>query len=633
MLKNYRTLLPSINKRISNNQYIYRLQTQPSSVVRYASSSSSTTGSAASSSSNDGDEFKYKSSKGLFFECVRIGSVAAVASLGTFYFLHNSYYNDPSKLHSESINKNWTERKYGGRKEFDHAYPEFEKLLGDRVTTDDDELRRHGYSEWCSLKIPPNLTPIAVAYPKTTEEVSNIAKLCHKYRLPMIGYSGGSSLEGNFTAPYGGICIDFSLMNKIIKVRPEDMDATVQPGVGWMDLNGQLKKEGLNLFLPVDPGPIAKIGGMVSTSCSGTNCVRYGPMRNWIVNLTVVLADGSIIKTRGRPRKSSAGYNLNHLFAGSEGTLGLITEITVKLDVVPEKTSIALCPFPTIRDATDTAIDIIRAGIPVHCVELMDEVQMWAINNSGYTKRKWDEQSTLFFKFSGSPAYIEEQVSKAKKIAASHGSNKFIFAKTEEEGNEIWAARKESLWHSLALAPTGSENYATDVAVPMSKLADLIEDSKRDLINSGIAFGTSMGHVGDGNFHAGLIYNPETEKDIAGKVAENINYRGLALEGTCSGEHGIGVGKVDYLVGELGTDVINLMHTIKIALDPLELLNPGKVFTKAAIERGLEQEKNGTWGGKNFNFHKFEESDERRSILEILEERRLKQKQATEHTA
>lgn len=632
MLRNFKTVSPSF-KRFAISRSAYKVNIQLTSAVRHASSSSTSTSSSNPSPSKAEGGFKYNPFNRSPFEWVRITSAALIASLGTYYFLHESYYNDPSKLHPESINKNWVDRKYGGRKEFEQAYPEFEKLLEDRVTTDDDELRRHGYSEWCSLKIPPNLTPIAVVYPKTTEEVSSIAKICHKYRLPMIGYSGGSSLEGNFTAPHGGICIDFSLMNKIIKVRPEDMDATVQPGVGWMDLNEQLKKDGINLFLPVDPGPIAKIGGMVSTSCSGTNCVRYGPMRNWIVNLTVVLADGSIIKTRQRPRKSSAGYNLNHLFSGSEGTLGLITEITVKLDVVPEKTSIALCPFPTIRDATDTAIDIIRAGIPVHCVELMDEVQMWAINNSGYTKRKWDEESTLFFKFSGSPAFIEEQVAKAKKIAASHGSDKFIFAKTEEEGNEIWAARKESLWHSLALAPPGSENYSTDAAVPMSKLAELIEESKKDLIDSGIAFGTSMGHVGDGNFHAGLIYNPENEKDIANKVAENINYRGLALEGTCSGEHGVGVGKVDYLVAELGTDVINLMHTIKLALDPLELLNPGKVFTKAAIERGLEKEKNGTLGGKNFKFHKFEGNGDKRPILERLEERRLKQKQAAEQTS
>lgn len=624
MLRNSRSIGSKLTRLSSRCTISLTYSRAIPSALRYSSSSSSE--GTKSDSTNNGS--KQSSIRKPTLEWIHAGGAAVTASLITFFVLHNYYYNDPSKLHPESINKIWPERKYGGLKEFNQAYPEFEKLLTpDRVTTDDEELRRHGYSEWSTLRITHDLSPIAVVYPTSTEEVSGIAKICHKYRLPMVGYSGGSSLEGNFTAPYGGICIDFTLMNKVIDVRPEDMDATVQPGVGWMDLNEKLKKDGINLFLPVDPGPIAKIGGMVSTSCSGTNCVRYGPMRNWVVNLTVVLADGSIIKTRQRPRKSSAGYNLNHLFAGAEGTLGLITEITVKLDVVPEKTSVAVCPFPKLRDATSTAIDIIRAGIPVHCVELMDDVQMWAINNSGYTEKRWDEKPTLFFKFSGSPAYIEEQVAKARKIAEEHNAGKFIFAETEKEGNEIWAARKESLWHSLALAPKGSENYATDVAVPMSKLADLIEESQKDLVDSGIAFATSLGHVGDGNFHASLIYNPKTEKEVAGKVAENINYRGLALEGTCTGEHGVGVGKVDYLVGELGTDVINLMHTIKMALDPYELLNPGKVFTKEALQRGLEKENNGTWGGKNFKFHKFKGSDDKRPAIERIEERLAKEKQ------
>lgn len=539
---------------------------------------------------------------------------ATVASAVTYIYARNEF-RDPSALRPESIDRVWTNRKYGAKAELEQAFPELAAFLGERVTTDSDELKRHGYSEWSTINIDRN--PIAIVYPETTEEVSRIARICHKYKLPMIGFSGGSSLEGNFSAPHGGVCVDFTHMNKVIAIRPDDLDATVQPGVGWMDLNEQLKRDGINLFFPVDPGPIAKIGGMVSTSCSGTNCVRYGPMRDHIVNLTIVLADGTIVKTRGRPRKTSAGYNLNHLFAGSEGTLGLITEITIKLAVVPERVTVAVCNFPTIHNATSAAISIIRAGIPVHCVELMDDVQMWALNQAGSTRRKWPEQSTLFFKFSGSHAFVDEQISKAKEIAKSFDSGSFDFAKDEEEEHEIWSARKEVLWSTIALGPKDGKIYTTDVAVPISRLAELVEATKKDLVDSGVIFGSSLGHVGDGNFHASILYhNTEEDAKIAKKVAENVNYRGLALDGTCTGEHGIGMGKVDYLVDELGTDVISLMHTIKLALDPFELLNPGKVFTKDALERGLEKEKNGTWGGKGFKLHHFENTTGKTTFID-----------------
>lgn len=504
---------------------------------------------------------------------------------------------EEEKEKGQSIKRIWPDRKYGGLTEFNQALPEFETLLGaDRIVMDEEDLKRHGFNEWTPATVAvAGSIPIAIAYPKSTEEVSEIAKICHKYKLPMIGFSGGSSLEGNFSAPYGGICIDFALMNKVIEIRPDDMDATVQPAVGWVELNEKLKRDGINLFFGVDPGPIAKIGGMVGTSCSGTNCVRYGPMRDHVVNLTVVLADGSIIKTRQRPRKTSAGYNLNHLFCGSEGTLGLITEITVKLQVVPELTTVAICPFPTVRGATATAIDIIRAGIPIHCVELMDEVQMWAVNNSGYTKRKWAEEPTLFFKFSGTKAYVAEQILQAQRIAKVHNGTKFEFARDDSEGHQLWSARKEALWCSMALGPKNGLIYTTDVAVPMSKLADLIMDTKADIKNAGVAYGSALGHVGDGNFHATLIYNntPEDEA-VAKQVAKNVVFRGLELGGTCTGEHGVGVSKINYLVAELGTDTINLMHTIKMALDPYELLNPGKLFTKEATEAGLLKELDGT---------------------------------------
>lgn len=542
-------------------------------------------------STNDSSSTGQKS-----FSTLQVVAVTASA-VGGLTYLGTKLYLDQNEERGQSIKKIWPKVQYGGLTEFQKALPEFEEFLGSgRITTDEEDLKRHGFNEWTPATVAvAGSIPIAIVYPNSTEEVSNIAKICHKYKLPMIGFSGGSSLEGNFSAPYGGICIDFAHMNKIVEIRPDDMDATVQPSVGWVELNQNLQDNGINLFFGVDPGPIAKIGGMVGTSCSGTNCVKYGPMRDHVVNLTVVLADGSIIKTRQRPRKTSAGYNLNHLFCGSEGTLGLITEITVKLQVVPEKTTVAICPFPTVRGATATAIDIIRAGIPIHCVELMDDVQMWAVNNSGYTQRKWVEEPTLFFKFSGSATYVQEQIKRAQEIAKRNNGTKFEFARDDEEGHQLWSARKEALWCSMALGPKNGKLYTTDVAVPMSKLADLIMDTKEDIANAGVAYGSALGHVGDGNFHATLIYNDTPEDEaIAKQVAQNVVYRGLELEGTCTGEHGVGVSKIDYLVSELGTDTINLMHTIKMALDPYELLNPGKLFTQSATEKGRLKELNGT---------------------------------------
>lgn len=478
---------------------------------------------------------------------------------------------------------------YGGKDAFHKALTELEQVVTkSRVTTDPDVLHAHGYSDWSTYNVDTN--PIAVIYPETTEEVSAIARICYHHKLPMIGFSGGSSLEGNFCAPYGGICIDFAHMNKIIKVRPDDMDITLQPAIGWMDLNRYLEEENYGMFLAVDPGPTAQIGGMIATSCSGTNCVRYGPMRDHIINLTVVLADGSIIKTRQRPRKSSAGYNLNHLFCGSEGTLGLITEATLKLQPIPAQTNVAVCSFPTVRDATAASTDIIRAGIPVQAIELLDDKQMWAINQAGYTSRKWLEQPTLFIKFSGTKSSIEEQIDRAKRLSNPHNGSQFIFAKNEEEGHQLWAARKEALWSNLAVGPKDGKVFSTDVAVPISKLADLVLTAQRKLseIKSDKVFATTLGHVGDGNFHCSIIYTDEDKAEVS-ELARAIVEEGLALEGTCTGEHGVGAGKIEYLVDELGTEPVALMRTIKLALDPYELLNPGKIFTAESLRRNSKE--------------------------------------------
>src|SRR5436190_3744580 len=290
--------------------------------------------------------------------------------------------------------------------------------------------------------------------------------------MPMIPYSGGSSLEGNFSAPFGGMSIDFAFMDKIIELHADDMDVVVQPSMQWMHLNNEIKESGL--FFPIDPGPSAKIGGMVGTNCSGTNAVRYGTMKDWVLNLTVVLADGRIIKTRRRPRKTAAGYNLTGMFVGSEGTLGIVTEITLKLAVIPEETRVGVATFPTIRDAASAAMQVIRTGVPVQCMEILDDVQMSVINRAGGTNRTWKEVPTLFFKFSGTHSAVADNIKDTKSIAKTNRSTSFEFAKTDQEAHDSWSARKQSLWSMLALRKEGSEILSTEVEVPISRLPDII---------------------------------------------------------------------------------------------------------------------------------------------------------------
>ncbi|KAF2435680.1 D-lactate dehydrogenase mitochondrial precursor [Tothia fuscella] len=465
---------------------------------------------------------------------------------------------------------------YGTKGDMEKAIDDLRTSLGkDTVSTDDEDLHAHGYSEWSSINI--DQLPVAVAYPKSTEEVSQIAKVCHKYRMPMIPYSGGSSLEANFSAPYGGMSIDFTYMDQVLALHEDDMDVVVQPSVPWMSLNDQIKHSGL--FFPVDPGPSARIGGMVGTSCSGTNAVRYGTMKDWVINLTVVLADGTIIKTRRRPRKSSAGYNLTNIFVGSEGTLGLVTEITLKLAVVPQETSVAVVTFPSIREAAAAASKIMRAGVPVAAMEIMDEVQMSVINRTGSTKRKWKEVPTMFFKFSGTKAGVKENVLQVKGIANKHHSGEFEFAMDAEEQVTLWSARKEALWSMMALRREGDEVWSTDVAVPLSRLPDIMEISKKEMDDLGL-FASMLGHIGDGNFHESILYNGQDPKERAAveKCIHDMVDRALEMEGTCTGEHGIGLGKKESLVKELGLDTIGVMQSIKGALDPNWLMNPGKII-------------------------------------------------------
>ncbi|THZ68278.1 FAD-binding domain-containing protein [Aureobasidium pullulans] len=449
---------------------------------------------------------------------------------------------------------------------------------------DDDELHRHGYSEWSTINV--DVLPIAVVYPKSTEEVSEIAKICYKRKIPIVPYSGGSSLEGNFSAPYGGFCIDFAFMDKILALHDDDLDVVVQPAIGWMKLNEDISHSGL--FFPVDPGPSAMIGGMTGTNCSGTNAVRYGTMKDNVLNLTVVLADGTIIKTKRRPRKSSAGYNLTGMFIGSEGTLGIVTEITLKLQVIPQETSVAVVTFPTIRDAASAASKIIKAGIPIGAMEIMDEVQMSVVNKSKSTKKVWREVPTMFFKFSGTKAGVKENVGLVKDLSKQCKSIDFEFTADADEQKKLWSARKESLWSMLSLRKGDEEVWSTDVAVPLSRLPDIIEVSKREMDELGI-FSSALGHVGDGNFHECIMYNgkdPEEKKKVEECVTRMVD-RALEMEGTCTGEHGIGLGKKKSLIKELGLDTIGVMQKVKLSLDPHWLMNPGKVFDHPAQDKPM----------------------------------------------
>jgi len=353
--------------------------------------------------------------------------------------------------------------RYGTKRDWENGIALLKDIVGDdNVDMQQDELERHGLSEWSSYIPNPEARyePHVIVYPETTEQVSDIARVAHKYKLPIIPFSGGTSLEGHLSAPRGGICIDFAKMDRIIDIHEEDLDAIVQPGVGWEELNTVLESRGL--WFPPDPGPGAKIGGMVGTGCSGTNAGRYGTMRDWVVNLTVVLADGTIIKTRQRPRKSSAGYDLTHLFIGSEGTLGIITEVCVKLAVLPQETSVAVVSFPTIRDAASTVAATVKNAIPVAAMELLDDNQMRTINLTKATARSWAEQPTLFIKFAGTKEGVKEQIAQIRKIAKQNNGGKFEFAKNKDEQRHLWSARKEALFSVLALREKAGEVWTTD---------------------------------------------------------------------------------------------------------------------------------------------------------------------------
>ncbi len=443
-------------------------------------------------------------------------------------------------------------------------------LGGDRVSTNPGILDRHGHDESYHETHQPDV----VVFPQSTEEVSQIMKLARRHGAPVIPFGVGTSLEGHVAALEGGVSVDMGRMNRVLEVNGEDLDVLVQAGVTRKQLNSELRDSGL--FFPIDPGADATIGGMTATRASGTNAVRYGTMRENVLGLTVVLADGRVIKTGGRARKSAAGYDLTRLFVGSEGTLGLITEIRLRLYGIPEAIAAAVAPFPTIGDAVNTVIRVIQSGIPVARIELLDEVQLDAVNR--YSQLDYPVAPTLFFEFHGSEAGVAEQSAAVKALAAEFGAGDFRWSTLAEERNKLWQARHNAYYAGLNLRP-GSKGWPTDVCVPISRLADCIVETKKD-IEAHKLLAPIVGHVGDGNFHTCLVIDPDSPAEL--KAAEEFNQRlvtrALAMGGTCTGEHGIGTGKMAFLEQEHGPDAIGLMRLLKQAIDPDNRMNPGKIF-------------------------------------------------------
>ena len=441
-------------------------------------------------------------------------------------------------------------------------------VLGDRVTTSRGVREHHGKDE----SYYPYAAPDAVAFPRSTEEVRDIVDVCRRYHTPMIPYGVGTSLEGHILANAGGVCIDMSQMNKVLAIHAEDLDAVVQAGVTRKQLNEEIRHAGL--MFPVDPGADATIGGMAATRASGTNAVRYGTMRENVLSLTVVTADGRIIKTSRRPRKSAAGYDLTRLFVGSEGTLGIITEVTVRLYAVPDAMSAAVCSFRDMKGAVDTVIQTLQHGIPIARSEALCGLTMKAIN--AYNKTSYKEQPTLWIEFHGTEAGVAEQAQLVQAIATENGGEGFEWATKPEDRNRLWSARHQAYFAGLQLRP-GARAVSTDVCVPISRLTECIVETTRDIERASMPI-PLFGHVGDGNFHCMVLIRPDSDADLGEAKAFNDRLvdRALSMEGTCTGEHGIGSGKIKSLKKELG-DAVDLMVAIKRTFDPDNLMNPGKV--------------------------------------------------------
>jgi D-lactate dehydrogenase (cytochrome) len=441
--------------------------------------------------------------------------------------------------------------------------------FGDRFTRAESVRRQHGnIFTWYE-----NQPPDAVVFATSTEEVREVVRMCAAHRVPLIAFGTGTSLEGHLNAPLGGISLDVSRMDAVLAVHAEDLDCTVQPGVTRTKLNSFIRDQGL--FFPIDPGADASIGGMASTRASGTNAVRYGTMKDAVLALTAVMPNGEVVRTAGRAKKSSAGYDLTRLLVGSEGTLGVITELTLRLHPIPEAIAAAVCGFATLAGAVETAMAAIQGGIPIARVELLDALQIRACNI--YSKLTLAELPTLFVEFHGTQRDVDEQVARFEEIAGEHGGKDFNFATKAEERNKLWKARHDAAFATMVLRP-GAKIVATDACVPISRLADCVMETKADLDDNRLV-GTMLGHVGDGNFHVALLAdgNDADEMTRARGFVERLALRAIAMDGTCTGEHGVGQGKMKYLETEHG-GALAAMRALKQALDPDDIMNPGKIF-------------------------------------------------------
>ena len=468
----------------------------------------------------------------------------------------------------------------------DNVVEELKSLLGnnaDNYSDSKSDLDAHSDTYFNTHHPSPEQRPRIILFPHTTEEVSKILKICHDNNLPVVPFSGGTSLEGHFLPTRIGdtITVDLSkYMNSIVKFDKLDLDITVQAGLPWEDLNDFLGEHGL--LFGCDPGPGAQIGGCIANSCSGTNAYRYGTMKENIINMTVVLPDGTIVKTKKRPRKSSAGYNLNGLFVGSEGTLGIVTEATVKCHVKPKAETVAVVSFDTIKDAAACASNLTQSGIHLNAMELLDENMMKLINESESTDRcDWVEKPTMFFKIGGrSSKLVNALVEEVKSIAQLNHCNSFDFAKDDDEKLELWEARKVALWSVLDADKSKDKSakvWTTDVAVPVSQFDKVIHETKEDMQASKL-INAIVGHAGDGNFHAFIVYRTPEEHEACSQLVDRMVKRALDAEGTCTGEHGVGIGKREYLLEELGEAPVDLMRKIKLAIDPKRIMNPDKIF-------------------------------------------------------
>ena len=443
--------------------------------------------------------------------------------------------------------------------------------FGNRVVTSQAVREQHGNTVTWIVNQPPDV----VVYPQSTEEVQQIVRICSANRVPVIPFGVGTSLEGHVNAPRGGVSIDFRDMNKVLAVHAEDLDCIIEPGITRKALNEQLRDSGL--FFPIDPGADASLGGMAATRCSGTNAVRYGTMKDNVIALKVVLANGEVIDTARRARKTAAGYDLTRLMVGSEGTLGIITQLTLRLSGIPEAISGGTCPFPSVEACCNTAIHTIQSGIPVARIELLDALQVRACNL--HSKLGLPETPMLFLEFHGTEASVAEQSTRFGEIAAEFGGGPFTWTTRPEERTRLWDARHHAAMSNFALRP-GASMVATDVCVPISRLAECVTETQRDIEESRI-LAPIVGHVGDGNFHLTLLIDMDDADEVkrAKALSERLVERALAMDGTCTGEHGVGQGKMKYMAAEHGAAALAVMVSIKRALDPQNIINPGKIVS------------------------------------------------------